>query len=345
MPLPRLRVQLGAVDGAVSAAALRVVHRHVGAAHQRLRVGAVLGEHRDADARADLAPRSLDDERRLERAEDFLADAQRGPHVARGRKDEGELVAAEARDRVGLAHQLPEARGDLLQHDVAAVVAERVVDLLEPVQIEKHQSDRLSAPARDAHRLVHPVEQERPVRKAREHVVERLLLERRHLRLALAHVPQVGDPVHHLVRRAVDRDQQDLDEVLGAVPPVRGRFSLERGALREGMEQDVVDRALALAGAEDLERLADHFLARGAAHPAERLVDEENLGDRPLARRGEDDDPVGRVLDREPRELGRPRGGGALPRDCRADGEQVGALRRNSADFDGPELRGRSLAK
>ncbi len=44
-----------------------------------------------------------------------------------GGQDDGEFVAADARHRVGVAHQLPDPRGDALQQLVAGGVAEGVV--------------------------------------------------------------------------------------------------------------------------------------------------------------------------------------------------------------------------
>ncbi len=53
-----------------------------------------------------------------------------------------------ARHRVGLAHALPQALGGLAQHVVARLVAERVVDALEMIEVDDEQRElsRLALP-------------------------------------------------------------------------------------------------------------------------------------------------------------------------------------------------------
>ena len=53
-----------------------------------------------------------------------------------------ELVAAEARDQPGLADDLLQARAELRQQPVAGVVAERVVELLEAVEVDHRDRQR-----------------------------------------------------------------------------------------------------------------------------------------------------------------------------------------------------------
>ena len=48
-----------------------------------------------------------------------------------------EFVSAEARDKIRFPNAVPQPLGDRLQHRVAHIVAERIVDLLEPVHIDK----------------------------------------------------------------------------------------------------------------------------------------------------------------------------------------------------------------
>ena len=63
-------VDLGGVDAVAAARVLRGVHRDVGAAHERQRVGAVLRTEHDADGRADGQLLVLDGERFDERGEE-----------------------------------------------------------------------------------------------------------------------------------------------------------------------------------------------------------------------------------------------------------------------------------
>ena len=58
-----------------------------------------------------------------------------------------ELVAAEPRDRHGLAERHPQPVGDALEEQVAGVMAERIVDVLEVVEIEKERERGSSSSA------------------------------------------------------------------------------------------------------------------------------------------------------------------------------------------------------
>ncbi len=62
------------------------------------------------------------------------------------RQQDRELVAAEPREHVGLAHAAGKQLGDPDDHIIAGLVAERVVDVLEVVQVE-HQQRALGAVA------------------------------------------------------------------------------------------------------------------------------------------------------------------------------------------------------
>ncbi len=71
--------------------------------------------------------------------------------AAGGRQDQQELVAAEARQHIAGPQHIAQAAGRLLQHPVADIVAEAVVDLLEAVEVEIKQGEGLGravAPAR-----------------------------------------------------------------------------------------------------------------------------------------------------------------------------------------------------
>jgi hypothetical protein len=124
----------------VAAARLGGVHRHVGVAQERARV--VVGSgHGHADARRDehLA-RALDAHRRADHGEHAL-----GGHVgllarAHVLEQHGELVAAEARHRVALAHGLAQPVGHRDEHGVADAVPQPVVDEPEAVEIDEQRA-------------------------------------------------------------------------------------------------------------------------------------------------------------------------------------------------------------
>ena len=84
-----------------------------------------------------------------------------------------ELVAADARDEVVAAHAGAQARGDHLQQRVADVVAERVVHLLEVVEVEEQQRRGLLVAPRVRHRLARALGEHRAVGQPGERVVVR----------------------------------------------------------------------------------------------------------------------------------------------------------------------------
>ena len=72
--------------------------------------------------------------------------------VGQPAQQHGELVAAEPGERVAAAQRAAQPGGDLAQQPVAVVVAERVVDLLEPVEVDQQQ--RRPVPPRSRTRAV-----------------------------------------------------------------------------------------------------------------------------------------------------------------------------------------------
>ena len=186
---------------------LGVVHREVGAAQQIVAVVAVVGDERDADARLHVDRVAVDDERRLERLLDLPDDGRGAGEVGALARQDAELVPAESRHRVADAQAADEPLGDELQELVAVVVAERVVDLLELVQVHDQQRQRLARPERRPDRLGDAVAEQHAVGQAGEVVVQRLVLERLGVGLALGDVAQAGD----------------VDRAGAAAPPRSGR--------------------------------------------------------------------------------------------------------------------------
>ena len=106
-----------------------------------------------------------------------------------------ELVAAEAGDRVGRADRFAQACGDADQQVVAGLVAERVVDLLEVVDVdEQDRGERAGVPADALERLLEAVGEQHAVGQAGERIVQRAVLHRVLCVLALDRVREdVGE--------------------------------------------------------------------------------------------------------------------------------------------------------
>ena len=122
------------------------VHRDVGVLQQRGEVAAVIGRDRDADTGLDVEADSFEDERRGQLGTDAPAESLRVYGIGDVRQQDDELVAAEPGDAVAFAQDACQARADLLQQQVTVVMAERVVDLLEAVEVEQQERDPAPGP-------------------------------------------------------------------------------------------------------------------------------------------------------------------------------------------------------
>ncbi len=119
-----------------------------------------------------------------------------------------ELVAAEPRDGVDLAQRRPQARTGLAQQLVAVVVAEGVVDVLEPVEVDEQQPRRRPrAPVRPQ-RLREAVGQQRAVRQAGQPVVQAVVQRPGALLQQQPSVPAGGVGEQARQREADDEDQR-----------------------------------------------------------------------------------------------------------------------------------------
>ena len=142
-------------EEAVDAApvALGGIEREIGVAHQRLGVMPVLGRDRDADRAADADRRALD-RIGLRQVEDHAPREIAEPRaIGLIGQDHLEFVAAQASDQPVAADRALQALRHLLEQRVAGVVAERVVDGLEAIEIEQEQRAGARRDAARAQRL------------------------------------------------------------------------------------------------------------------------------------------------------------------------------------------------
>ena len=173
---PRLRARVhSGLEEAVSAAAvlLGAVERKIGLLQQFVGVLAVLGRQRNADTDADdeLVTGDL-----VGRGN--LLDHMAGEHGDGGRLaiaaelHDREFVAAEPRHRVMLRHAFAEAPRDLFQQRVADRMAERIVDVLEVVEVETEHRKLIAAPD-EPQGLFELFAEQRPVRQIGQRVMAR----------------------------------------------------------------------------------------------------------------------------------------------------------------------------
>src|SRR5439155_4996090 len=113
------------------------VHGDVRMAHERVRIVTVARKGGNANAGADRQLAAVQHQWLVERGLQLQRDALRHLRVSL-RQDNGELVAAQARDGIGRAQCTSQTERYFLQKTIAGVMTKRVVDLFEAVEV-KHQ--------------------------------------------------------------------------------------------------------------------------------------------------------------------------------------------------------------
>ena len=177
---PQVGLELGAVEAALAqlgpvqrghgtAAALRVVHRHVGVAEQVVGGGPGV-RHRQADADAHGERVAVDHALGTEPVEDPLGQGAQRVGVVEPLHEDGELVATETGHDVGRTHAGPQLVGHLAHEQVADVVPEPVVDGLERVQVEVQHGRRAADHATLGDGAAHLVGEHAAVDQAGERV-------------------------------------------------------------------------------------------------------------------------------------------------------------------------------
>ena len=167
--LPEL---VGEEREAAAAELLCRIQREVGVHEQVLGVVGVDRIDGDAGAGARKDRGAVEIDRLVDARKDALGDAVDVLAGAGARQDHDELVAAEpdaeVRGAAGIAHAL----GGHDQHVVAGGVAERVVDLLEAVEVELQHGQPLAAPVRALDQRVEMVGEEGAVVQAGQPVMD-----------------------------------------------------------------------------------------------------------------------------------------------------------------------------
>ena len=143
------------VDTDAVATALGVVHRRVSGPEQFGRGMTMLPVDRRADADPDEPRDPVDVDRADQRLPQPVRDRRHVIGLPQPSQDDRELVAAQPGCSVVLECVRVQASPDLLEHEITLVVAECVVDLLEPVQVEHQDRDPIPARViRSGHRSV-----------------------------------------------------------------------------------------------------------------------------------------------------------------------------------------------
>ena len=120
---------------AVPAFLLGTIHRDIAIAEQRTHLVAVIGKDRDADRGADEYPMPGYGDWIGHRRDDPLSKGRRASRIEVG-DPQSELVAAHSRDHRVAAQTSQQPLRDREQQPIAGSVAERVVDILEMIEVE-----------------------------------------------------------------------------------------------------------------------------------------------------------------------------------------------------------------
>jgi hypothetical protein len=153
------------------ALALGPDERQTGLLEQLLRIARTGRADRDADARPHMRRLAEQIERLLHQREQALAQPRRARRRLEVGLDDRELVRPHARQRVGLAQAGEQPRAHVAQQQIAAGIAERLVDRLEVGEIEaQHRRDPVTAPAA-AQRRAEPLEEHAAIGQTGQRVV------------------------------------------------------------------------------------------------------------------------------------------------------------------------------
>ena len=148
-----------------------VVHRDVRVFHQRLLILTIPRVNADADAGCDTEFLPENIERAGDVGQDLvrhLGDIFGLAHIL---EQDHELVASEAGDGVGLTNAVPEPVSDLPQQCVPGVVPQRVVDILEAIEVDEQHRQILGVAARAGNCGVEDQAEAGAVRQRRQAVV------------------------------------------------------------------------------------------------------------------------------------------------------------------------------
>jgi hypothetical protein len=204
-----------------AAVALGAIQRHIRVLQKLVGVGCI--ERRDGNADADVnddpmaveviglrhgVPHAAGERRRIRR-------------LAHRRHDDGEFVAAQPCNRVGLPGAVTQPVGNHLEQLVADRMPERIVDALEMIEIEAEHGERFS-PLHPLELVLQPLTQQHAIGQVGQRVVTR------HMRDLLLGAPSLGDVLvrcqpaaarHGLVHDRNDPAVGEVHGVIGSLSP------------------------------------------------------------------------------------------------------------------------------
>lgn len=177
--------------------------RGVGIGDQSRRVGAVLRIDGDADRHTDAHLMALDGDIGFKRRGQPLGERFRRLRLLRRRRDDGEFVAAEARDERTLTDLLKPAR-HFTQQGVTDRMTEHVIDGLESVEIEAEHAEAFVRRGGKTDGGLDAFIERRAIRQIGHRIVMRQMRDALLAALALGDVVNDGDEIFRLAVRILD---------------------------------------------------------------------------------------------------------------------------------------------
>ena len=232
-------VELGAVLQYPRVLGLGGVHRDLGVLKQRIDIGVAAGRRHEADARRHRQRQSAD----LDLGGDDVAQTpQRLLRVGDVAEDETELISAQPGDGVTRPHVGVDALGQSREELVPASMAERVVDVLEVVEVDDRDRHRRTLRRHLGDSRSRASEEQRAVGK----VGERVVMGEKRVDRQLAAQPSAGrhgDEAEEEIERAQAEAQVDVEVVQPGADVARDR------RIRE-VDLEHTDAASGIAGVE-----------------------------------------------------------------------------------------------
>ena len=180
-----------------------------------------------------------------------------------------ELVAADARDGVRIANALLQERPDLAQQVVAGNVPARVVDELEPVEVEVADDVADAFAARRVERGLEPPLELRAVDEARQRVVARLVGHLARQSAQLADVVEDHDAPGDLAVRPANRRRRELRGELSLgllAEQERAPAEIHAPPLAQALRDGIAERA-AVDLVDERDQIEQLLADPGAARP------------------------------------------------------------------------------
>ena len=152
--------------GAITGVSLCREHLHVGSTEQLLWSGAVCREQCPSNRRIDLDDAALESIRPSEGLAQPADERRRLILRAGADRDDDELIAAHASDGIARPYNRLQTPGDALEHMISGIVAADVVDLLEPVEVDDEEGERVGRSPGSPQGLLDAIVEECSVRKS-----------------------------------------------------------------------------------------------------------------------------------------------------------------------------------